>query len=251
MKFQYLFIGTSMLFLPQLTFAQCVATQDCSALGYTETSCSGGKGVKCPFGNKWACIPTKDSICKEEGFTLACNGAGQIGSGDACGNLYKKCTCDSSYKYACSGTGYAGGSGTACGRKYKKCNCKSGYTWNGSACEVTCTNKYTSIDCANECQSVNGTPCYKNGVAYYPSCTSYKCASGEICGNGQCIGPRVRGSCCSVTDCPYSSFYCPDERRLCQEEGKSLGYTHFDFRTSSLPTVEDAGTYYDYRCYFW
>ena len=34
--------------------AQCVATQDCATLGYTETSCENG-GIKCPFGNAWAC----------------------------------------------------------------------------------------------------------------------------------------------------------------------------------------------------
>ena len=34
--------------------AQCVATQDCATLGYTETSCENG-GIKCPFGNTWAC----------------------------------------------------------------------------------------------------------------------------------------------------------------------------------------------------
>ena len=34
--------------------AQCVATQDCASLGYTENSCENG-GIKCPFGNTWAC----------------------------------------------------------------------------------------------------------------------------------------------------------------------------------------------------
>ena len=29
--------------------SQCVSTQDCTALGYTETSCLNGNGVKCPF----------------------------------------------------------------------------------------------------------------------------------------------------------------------------------------------------------
>ena len=48
---KFLLIGTSLSFIPSLTFAQCVATQDCETLGYTETSCNGGKGVKCPFGN--------------------------------------------------------------------------------------------------------------------------------------------------------------------------------------------------------
>ena len=42
--------------------------------------------------------------------------------------------CSSSYKYTCSGTGYAGGSGTACGGKYKSCKCSSGYFWGGSGC---------------------------------------------------------------------------------------------------------------------
>lgn len=42
--------------------AQCVATQDCAALGYTESSCSGG-GVKCPFGNYWFC-GEKKGVCQ-------------------------------------------------------------------------------------------------------------------------------------------------------------------------------------------
>ena len=39
--------------------AQCVATQDCESLGYTETSCENG-GIKCPFGDKWACKGNSD-----------------------------------------------------------------------------------------------------------------------------------------------------------------------------------------------
>ena len=134
MKIKFLLLGTSLSFIPNLTFAQCVATQDCETLGYTETSCNGGKGVKCPFGNKWACLPTKESICKEEGFTLACNETGQTGGGDSCNGLYKQCSCDSSYQYTCSGTGYSGGSGTACGGKYISCTCTSGYEWKDGAC---------------------------------------------------------------------------------------------------------------------
>lgn len=42
--------------------AQCVATQDCAALGYTEASCPGG-GVKCPFGNYWFC-GEKKGVCQ-------------------------------------------------------------------------------------------------------------------------------------------------------------------------------------------
>lgn len=42
--------------------AQCVASQDCASLGYTETSCESG-GIKCPFGNAWACSQAKNKNC--------------------------------------------------------------------------------------------------------------------------------------------------------------------------------------------
>ncbi len=140
MKIKFLLIGTSLSLIPTITFAQCVATQDCKTLGYTETSCNGGKGVKCPFGNLWACLPTKESICKEEGFTLACNETGQIGNGDSCNGLYKQCSCDSSYQYTCSGTGYSGGSGSVCGGKYTSCTCTSGYEWKNASCQKQILN---------------------------------------------------------------------------------------------------------------
>ena len=159
MKIKFLLLGTSLSFIPNLTFAQCVATQDCETLGYTETSCNGGKGVKCPFGNKWACLPTKESICKEEGFTLACNETGQTGDGDSCNGLYKQCSCDSSYQYTCSGTGYASGSGTACGGKYTACTCASGYEWKDGSCQPNyygCTIGalfYSDNTCSNNLES--------------------------------------------------------------------------------------------------
>ena len=173
----FLLLGTSLSLIPNLTFAQCVATQDCKTLGYTETSCNGGKGVKCPFGNWWACLPTKESICKEEGFTLACNGNGQTGSGDSCNGLYKKCSCDSSYQYTCSGTGYSGGSGSACNGKYTKCNCKSPYTWTSGACQCPSTYKYT---CSGTSYSGgSGTAC----GGKYTACT---CTSGYEWNGNNC-----------------------------------------------------------------
>ena len=135
----FLLIGTSLSLIPNLTSAQCVATQDCATLGYTETSCSGGTGVKCPFGNKWFCGGDNTTICKQEGFTNACTGAGQFGKGESCANLYKQCDCQSTYKYACSGTGYSGGSGSACNGKYTACKCASGYNWKNEKCEPLCT----------------------------------------------------------------------------------------------------------------
>ena len=106
----FLLIGTSLSLIPNLTSAQCVATQDCATLGYTETSCSGGSGVKCPFGNKWACFKSeseiKDQLCTELGFTQTCTGTNQTGGG-----------------------------GKACNGKYNYCSCADGYVWQNGTCK--------------------------------------------------------------------------------------------------------------------
>ena len=69
MKIRFLLLATSLSLIPQTINAQCVATQDCATLGYTESSCNGGKGVKCPFGNWWACLVDEQDICRKNGFT--------------------------------------------------------------------------------------------------------------------------------------------------------------------------------------
>ena len=111
----FLLIGTSLSLVSQLSFAQCIVTQDCATLGYTETSCSGGSGVKCPFGNKWACFKSESEIkqeveqefCNEYGFTFSCTGTNQSGSGKACNG------------------------------KYNYCNCAEGYVWQNGDCKQT------------------------------------------------------------------------------------------------------------------
>ena len=105
MKIRFLLIGASLSLIPTLTSAQCVATQDCATLGYTETSCSGGTGVKCPFGNKWACFKSESEFCNEYGFTQTCTGTNQTG-----------------------------GTGKACNGKYNYCSCADGYVWQNGAC---------------------------------------------------------------------------------------------------------------------
>ena len=125
----FLLIGTSLSLIPSLTSAQCVATQDCATLGYTETSCSGGTGVKCPFGNKWACFKSESEFCNEYGFTQTCTGTNQTG-----------------------------GAGKACNGKYFSCNCVSGYEWQNGTCVVkTCsvpctigTLYYSDGTCSND-----------------------------------------------------------------------------------------------------
>ena len=135
----FLLIGTSLSFIPTITFAQCVATQDCATLGYTETSCSGGTGVKCPFGNKWACFKS-DSECEQQ-------------------------FCDKyGFSYACTGTGYSGGVGTACGGKYAACTCASGYEWKDGSCQ-----KQTQNGAVGELYYCNGkvTGVKASGMNFY------------------------------------------------------------------------------------
>ena len=175
----YLYLSTAIISVSLATsgnaWAQCVSTQDCATLGYTESSCPNG-GVKCPFGNKWFCGGDNTTICKQEGFTNACNGAGQLGKGESCANLYKQCDCQDTYKYTCSGTGYSGGSGSACGGKYTACKCASGYKWDATSgtckadrtvCEVG-TLYYSDNTCSADYDSSKtllGVVIYSNGAS--------------------------------------------------------------------------------------
>ena len=116
-------------------------------------------------------------------------GEGMVGSGSTCGNKYTTCTCKSpytmtngvctcptTYKYACSGTGYSGGSGSACGRKYTACKCASGYKWDATSgtckadravCEVG-TLYYSDNTCSSSKVSgktLLGVVIYSNGAS--------------------------------------------------------------------------------------
>ena len=97
MNFKFLFLGTSLSLIPNITYAQCAVT-DCQQLGYTSLkSCDGG--LKCPFGEYWAC------------------------------------PCDEAYKYTCTGTNEQPGT-DKCGDKYKSCTCTSGYEWKDGKCQT-------------------------------------------------------------------------------------------------------------------
>lgn len=107
-------IGVSMVTVNTTSWAQCLSSQDCAALGYTEASCSNG-GVKCPFGNKWACFKPEDEyeqeFCTKYGFTLKCNGDNQIG-----------------------------GASKSCNGKYNVCSCADNYVWKDNACQKPLLN---------------------------------------------------------------------------------------------------------------
>ena len=166
------------------SLAQCVTTQDCAALGYTDSACP-GSGVKCPFGNSWYCGGGAAEDCTKLGYDKDCTGAGESGSGETCNGKYKTCTCDSSYKYTCSGTGYAGGSGTACGGYYTKCNCASPYTWSSDTCK--CDSSYAYACTGTGYSGGVGTAC----GGKYAACT---CASGYEWKDGSCQKQILNGA---------------------------------------------------------
>ncbi len=107
----YLYLSTTIISVSLATsgnaWAQCVSTQDCATLGYTETSCPNG-GVKCPFGSKWFCASSEitPKQCTELGFTLSCTDTNQTSGG-----------------------------GKACNGKYNYCSCADGYEWQNGACK--------------------------------------------------------------------------------------------------------------------
>ena len=87
-------------------------------------------------------------------------------------------SCDSSYKYTCTGTGYAGGSGVACNGKYKACTCSSGYSWeNGSCvkqCQATCSYSPTETVVCREGYNASVSDRDDCGNICYQCCLSYK-----------------------------------------------------------------------------
>ncbi|MBQ8436050.1 MAG: hypothetical protein IJX20_00200, partial [Alphaproteobacteria bacterium] len=147
------------------------------------------KSCTCAAGYYWngsACVSCGSS------YAYACTVSGNItgGSGTACGSRYTACTCKSpftwssgscvcpsTYKYACTGTGYSSGSGTACNSKYTACTCASGYEWDGSACVSSCTPYESETDC---------------------------CVGTESCSDG-CGGTR---KCCIYSETKYTTVGC-------------------------------------------
>ena len=190
MKIKFLLLGTSLSFLPTLSLAQCVETTNCETLGYTETSCNGGKGVKCPFGNKWACL-SKDT-CEASGF-----------------------------KYTCSGSGYAGANGDSCGGKYKKCTCAGGYIWDSNKgcitdacagyqyCEHGCRGNDTCGGRCKTCKTYQCDPLYDDCDCYFGTLRCYHDETfgsvtivAEFSDNDTClkaIGPTLQ----QKTNCGY------------------------------------------------
>ena len=85
-NFKFLLLGTSLSLIPNLTNAQCAVT-DCQQLGYTSLkSCTGG--LKCPFGEYWACPKVEEKAVLGEctGYAQNCKIADILNSDGTCSN---------------------------------------------------------------------------------------------------------------------------------------------------------------------
>ncbi len=144
--------------------------------------------------------------------------------------------CSSSYKYTCSGTGYAGGVGTSCNDLYISCSCSSDYKWSGGVCLSKNCEDYgylASEDKSKSCELKNPKAkldCWKceacDGTIYKHACSGglnasvqpadYKCGNkysqctcvaNAIYTNNECIckaGYYKNGDTCSP--CPAGSY---------------------------------------------
>lgn len=132
----------------------------------------------------------KRLVLKSAGILL---GIGSLGLG--ANSIYAGCI----NAPDCAALGYTQTScpdgGVKCPWNTSKMFCKKG--------EAACNNSYTTSMCTNSCSSPSGTPCLKNGTAYYPGCTTSRCGSSQTCSSGSCV-------------CKAEYIYTPD---ICRKYG--------------------------------
>ena len=120
----------------------CDGFQDCGVMGGDTgaKTCMSGSQIKydnckpCPNLGTLSSCPSPFTCTYEECSNRYYKSGCQ--SGYDWDSSAQTCTpqCAYSYRFTCTGTGYAGGSGTACGGKYEACTCSSNYFWSGSSC---------------------------------------------------------------------------------------------------------------------
>ena len=84
MNIKSLLLGTSLSLIPNLTYAQCAVT-DCLQLGYTSLQkCD--NGLKCPFGEYWACPKAEEKAVLGQctGYAKNCSVGQILNSDGAC-----------------------------------------------------------------------------------------------------------------------------------------------------------------------
>ena len=163
--------------------AACLPELDCASLGYKYSySQCGGKGIACLYDSGKYFCPETVSSCSytytAEDCAAECKNVGSL-------------TCSKNGK-----TYYA-----SCGSS----KCSYNQTCNYGTCVTSapsCTYQYTAQDCSRQCKYTSGSSCSRNGITYYQSCGSSKCASGQTCENGtcnfQCIYQYTASDCANL-----------------------------------------------------
>ena len=193
-----------------------IDSSQCEDIGYTYYSsgqCPAYYNQEtCMFMNKYLkCDGT--GWCRDNSYTISSCTSPKIVD-TQCPNglsLYKYCVCPSTYKYACTGTGYGSGNGTACDGKYTKCNCSGGYVWSGSACVCnSSSSRWCSVhsSCHGDCCS-DGTiescdpRCGGSGCHTH----SYSCPSGSYSSSSSC-SYGTSGTVSKTCSCGATSGTC-------------------------------------------
>ena len=224
-----IFLMSSVLFVAPFVFgesgeasAQCVATTDCASLGYTEASCPNG-GIKCPFGNTWN--------CKGDGTT--------------------KPSCDSSYKYTCTGANQKPGA-DSCDGKYKSCKCASGYEWKNGVC-----SKKEIEPILGQCTGYAKNCAIGDILNSDGTCTVYKVLGKKPIGVVVYIGDDNCGQALALEDLGTSVFgggdisglpnYGYDDQSAAEQDFDSCGNTQKIFQILGYKgAVSDAMSYAPY-----
>ena len=243
----------------------CESIPSCEELGYTQESCSGGKGVRCPFDeSKFYCSGVKqlpdapEPVITPEDWTAEC--ADKIAYCIAYNNVCKCTACQSGYLLSDGDcVPECDKSADTCATESKIFNaetctceaCPENYEFNSEtksceriACDKTkvehCTT-YSSDYEPCECQAcetnyllVDGV-CKKmctvveNCTAYdseYDPCNCTACEDGYELSNGVCVP-----ACSGVNECKNDSGYCVDCYSNCSDYNSSFmdeapnGYT--------------------------
>ncbi len=147
--------------------------------------------------------------------------------------------CSSSYKYACSGSGYAGGVGTSCNDLYTSCNCSTNYKWSGGSCVLKSCSDYgysASKDNTKSCEEKtprSGLTCY---VCTACDGSTYKYA----CSGGLNASTQGTTNKCGTN---YSECSCVEHASWNSSSGKCECGSDYKAGTTSctLKTCEDYG----------
>ncbi len=134
----------------------CEGYMDCGSMGPEAgaNTCQSGTEIKydnckpCPNECSMDSCPSPYTCKKEECSNKYCKNGCQ--SGYVWNASSQTCTCDSSYKYTCSGANETGGSGSSCDGKYQSCRCASGYVWKNGICEKVVVQE--DKGCTANCQ---------------------------------------------------------------------------------------------------